>query len=394
MNRLFHGWLVAVLVALSWSALAADVEKVESRGEAAILDDDKAAARDKAIDDALRKAVETAVGTMISSETITENYQLISDRIYSKAEGYVRKYQITGEREEDGVIIVEVKAEVAVGAVSQDLDGLKTLLKRKNQPKVLLLIAEQNVGMDGPSYWWGKSGRISMELKTVENSLMQVMGEKGFKFVDTEVLSGKKTVHMPVSKLSDKQAKRIADLTDAQIVVVGQAVAKELGKTMPDSNTRMISARAVIKARVINTDNGRVICSADADAQGIQLDAKFAGDLALQKAGKKLGEVLIEKISKVWTEEVAGTNEIRMTISGVRSYKHLKDFMSVLRNRVRSVKDVRKREFSRGQAVLEVDLAGDADAMATELEAKDFGGQFKVEITNVTDNAIGVKLLP
>jgi hypothetical protein len=39
-------------------------------------------------------------------------------------------------------------------------------------------------------------------------------------------------------------------------------------------------------------------------------------------------------------------------------------------------------------------LAGDARALATELEAKDFGGAFKIEVEEVTGNAITVKLLP
>ncbi len=38
-------------------------------------------ARDHAIKDDLRKAVEQAVGTFISSETVVENYEVLSDRI-------------------------------------------------------------------------------------------------------------------------------------------------------------------------------------------------------------------------------------------------------------------------------------------------------------------------
>lgn len=393
MKRLIRSCLVVLLALSSLSAMAADVEEVEVRGEAAIINNDKAAARDKAIDDALRKAVESAVGTMVSSETITENFQLISDRIYSQAEGYVRKYQIQDEREEDGVIIVEIKAQVSVGAVSKDLDGLKTLLKRKKMPRVLILIAEQNIGMNGPAYWWGKTGPISMELRTVETTLMEKMRDKGFTFVDTEVLSGKKSIHTPVARLSDKQAKRIADTTDAEIIIVGQAVAKDLGKTLPGSDVRMISAHAEGNVRVINTDNGRVIAVAQAAGRGIHLDAKFAGNRALKDVGEKLADRVIEKVAKVWAEELSGTNTIRMTVKGIRNFTHLREFMKVLSNNVRSVKDVRKKKFSRGMAVLQVDLAGDTEAMATELEAKDFGGEFKLEITDVTDNAIGIKLL-
>ena len=57
-------------------------------------------ARDHAIKDALRKAVEQAVGIFISSETVVENYEVLSDSIYSKAEEYVAEYKVLREKEE------------------------------------------------------------------------------------------------------------------------------------------------------------------------------------------------------------------------------------------------------------------------------------------------------
>jgi len=44
--------------------------------------------------------VEQAVRTFISSETVVENYEVLSDRIYSKAEGYVAEYKVLREKEE------------------------------------------------------------------------------------------------------------------------------------------------------------------------------------------------------------------------------------------------------------------------------------------------------
>jgi len=44
--------------------------------------------------------VEQAVGTFISSETVVENHEVLSDRIYSKAEGYVAEYKVLREKDE------------------------------------------------------------------------------------------------------------------------------------------------------------------------------------------------------------------------------------------------------------------------------------------------------
>ena len=79
-------WLALLsLVLFGAPAYAEDAVKVEAVGQAAIYGKDVAQARDKAIDDARRKAVEQAIGSMVSSETVTENFQLISDKILSNS---------------------------------------------------------------------------------------------------------------------------------------------------------------------------------------------------------------------------------------------------------------------------------------------------------------------
>ena len=108
-----NGLMFAVLVLGAGRALAAgaagaappagagDATEVTAVGQAAIMSNDVSMARDKAIEDALRKAVEQAVGAMVSSETVTQNYELLSDKILSKSKGYVRSYKIATEKKGD-----------------------------------------------------------------------------------------------------------------------------------------------------------------------------------------------------------------------------------------------------------------------------------------------------
>jgi len=389
---------IAVLIGiiLATPVFADDkVEEIEVTGQAAIFDNDKAQARDKAIDDALRKAVESAVGTMISSETLTENYQLVSDRILSQAEGYVKKYKILDEKEEDNVYIVQIRANVAVGAVSSDIDGIKNLIRRKGMPKMIVMVAEQNIGRNKPVYWWGPGGGggvVSTDMRVVEYTLMQQMKPKGFTFVDTEILSGKKSVKSPVAYLSDKQAQRIAKTTDAEVLIVGRAIAKDIGKTW--EGTKLRSANAEVAVKAINTDNGEIIAVVTESAVVPHINPTTAGNQALKKATEKAADKLVDQITKKWVADTSGSNRIRMTVTGVKNHKMLSKFITVMRNQVRSVKDVNEQRLKHGTAVLDVMLAGDARAMATELEAKDFGGAFKIEVEEVTGNSISVKLLP
>ena len=91
----------------------------EVTGEAAIVDNN----RDKAFEDAknaaLREAVEQVVGVLVSSTTLTANNQLVSDKILSRSDGYVRKYDILEKKEEKGVAKVTVRAQVGSGQIDK-----------------------------------------------------------------------------------------------------------------------------------------------------------------------------------------------------------------------------------------------------------------------------------
>src|SRR5262245_25397452 len=90
----------ALLFSVALPAIAAagqEPQTVEIEGFAAVVNNDIAQARDKAIDDAKRKAVEQVAGSQVSSESISENFQLVSDKIYARASGFVKNYSISSE---------------------------------------------------------------------------------------------------------------------------------------------------------------------------------------------------------------------------------------------------------------------------------------------------------
>jgi hypothetical protein len=380
-----------LIVAMSGIAYAQETETVEATGQAAIVDNDRAEARDKAIEDALRKAIESAVGTMISSETVTENYQLLTDKVYSKASGYVTKYKITGERIEENVKIVEVKAEVSKGAIQNDLDALSILINEaKGRPKLLVMIAEQNVGMNQPNYWWGNNNVVSFEMDVVMNTIMEKMQEKGFTFVDPNALSDRMKVRMPVAFISDQQARQMAQqITEAQVVIVGKALAKDIGETVEGKRWR--SASAEIGVHAINTSNGEVLAVATANAIVPHINAAEAGTKALKKASEKLAEDLIEKIAKNFRASAYGAESIRMEVFGVKNNRMLSKFIEGVKG-MRGIKAINQQSLSRGLAVMDLQYAGKANALATALEAKKFGGTFKVEVSEVRPNSIKINL--
>jgi len=70
--------------------------------------------RDSAIKQGLRTAVEQAIGVFLKSETVVENFQLISDKILSHSRGYVNSFEVIDEKAESGLYSVTLSAVVIV----------------------------------------------------------------------------------------------------------------------------------------------------------------------------------------------------------------------------------------------------------------------------------------
>lgn len=85
---------------------------VKAEGVGAIQNGNHAKARDEAIWDAQRRAVEKGVGVLLSSETMVSNAQLLSDNIYTQADGFVDSYKIISENKDEFLYYVTIKADV------------------------------------------------------------------------------------------------------------------------------------------------------------------------------------------------------------------------------------------------------------------------------------------
>ena len=376
---------VLLVAGSSTEAQATKADKVTAMGQAAIFGGDKGRARDKAIEDAMRKAVEQAVGAMISSETVTENFQLIKDQIFSKSKGYVRKYKVLSEKEDSGAWVVRIEAEVASGNLDKDLQGVLAVLQAKNMPRVLLMITEQNVGSQGNAAWWAGESSYGIDMGAVENTFIDTWGPKGFEFVDRQALQGKLSVGGALSdNPTNAEVKEFASKTGAEVVVIGKALANDVGSIM---GTAMRSIRANISIRALNLDNGSILATATNTATVGHIDATTGGTQALQNVSRKAADALLSKIMAKWQEHVAGPQKISVTIAGVKKSKHLRLIQSHIRNQVRGVQNVRQRSYRKKIAQIDVEMKGSSQDLAEELEEKKFPG-FSLEIEEITANAV------
>ncbi len=343
---------------------------------------DTGAARAKALDQALRAAVEQRVGVMLASQTMVDNYTLVSDKILSQSSGYVESYAVLDEGPaENGMYRVLVSAVVGAGRLTADLQRLGLLQALKGKPRVAILVHDEA----------GAPGAVPAA-RQAEQSLARAFLAKGFRVVDAAQLRRAMSGDAAAAAASgdDQAAAALAARLGAQVVVTASAQAATAGSI---GGSSLQSVQAVVSARVLEADTGRVIATGSANAAKAHISPATGGAMAVDAASRKLAAQLMDGIAASWQQDVYGRSaQVTLLITGLRSYLDLDTVISALGGGVQGVRDVQERSFAGGAAELGLDYAGDARTLARDLARHDFGG-LRLEPTSVTANTIACRVL-
>lgn len=354
-------------------------------GLGSILAGDVAAARDKAIDDAMRKAVQQALGTNIKSETLVKNFQLVEDRILSWSSGYVTKFDIL--REGAGkydTYEVEMRALVNLSDLKNDDNALAELLDKEN-PRVMVMIAEQNIG-DTERWRY-----FEVDMTAAETAIIDAFRSKGFEVIDPGQAKANqdRDAIMAAVEGDAKQAAALAAAQQAELIVTGKAVAKVASTTINLGG--MKSCQANITARVVRAGDARIVATASEHAAHPHIDEFTGGTMAIEKAAKKSAETIIGKVVAEAQKNFYNENSITMQVRGHADFAELQKFISTMKHYIRGVKNIYQRSNAGGLAVLDVKILGTAPQLARELTHKNLEA-FAVQVTNVVANRIDIKI--
>jgi len=386
-------FFISALLAYPVSAHAGEdpgVRSIEAKGFATITGADTAGAREAAVQDALMKAVEEAVATIAAPEAIAENYEALSEKVYTKTLGYIKEYKITGEALTGGLVSVTVKAMVAAGELADDLDALGLVHAPSERPRVLFMIAEQNIGRKFFTYWWwwwGGKREIEaerIELSAAETALKERFLAKGFNVVDISVATGGFEV---------PEAYRIVDLTkdqaiyfgrnlDAEIVVMGKAIAQKGPKT---EGSRLGVYLADISAQAVQVDTGKVLGSTRGHGTSRHVSEVTGATTAMDNAAAEAAEKLTAQILSDW----AGPNLVTIRLLGVTDYRQVTDFKGMLKERVSGIGNIYERGFEATRATIQVESRVPARVIADEIAGS---GKPALKVINTTSGTIDAVL--
>ena len=115
--------------------------------EADIYTHDKGLMLDDLRKDARRQCVEKAVGTMVETSSLVENFTLVNDRVLTRSKGLIKRVLKESDpwRGEDGFMHLLIKAEIYLGQVKAAIAELSQgerldLIKEYGNPKIAVIV--------------------------------------------------------------------------------------------------------------------------------------------------------------------------------------------------------------------------------------------------------------
>lgn len=339
MGRKIRRTVLVILVILLFSLLpppvAAEEEAViEVEGFAVVKEGNLLRARELAVSDGLRSAVEQVVGLLVDSRTRVHNYELIEDTILIRSAGYIAGYEILSTRLVEGTLGVRLRVRVRREELVRDLDHLQLILYRANDPRIMVVIPEEHLRRLVPD-------------PAAETEVIRRLVDAGFRLVDQrQVAKVRDSEVLRQAVAGDEEARRrLAAEYNAEILVTGEAFSEFVG------NFRgLISCRARVEVRVIRADTGEILAAHAVHESGVDISEAAAGKKALTKAGSSIADYLVEAIP---ARLVENRRSIQVFISNVT----FSDLLLIEDNLKKTplVENVFIRDFTGGNARLDVE---------------------------------------
>lgn len=348
-----------------------DILEVESRGVSIVYQGDTVAAFEAAVIDAKRNALETALGVHITSETIVQNFQLFSDRILSRSEGYILEWKEIKRTIDADLMEVTISARVKSGVLIKDFNEVKLLLKAKN-PYVLVVIREKFGKNKFTGMWQNNT------LSQAESTVRELLLKHEVIVKDPSNAGVMKNAVKTLYNGDYDNIITIAKKAGANVVIFGDSVAENAGK-IPVEGSVMYSYQSDITLRAIETDTGTIIASASAHAAKPHVADVAGMKVVTMITAEKAGTQIIQDCVKWWKDSLSGQGyRIEMRIA-TDKYEKAEELIRAVKYMVRGVTSIEIRSFDAGVARAEVSFMGPATLLLSEIRTKKIPIPFHVD---------------
>lgn len=250
-------------------------------------------------------------------------------------------------------------------------------------PRVLLMVDEKSLG--------------SIPTAETEAIAAKLLLQQNIPLVDQDMVKANIAKGQQLLKMAGdpRGAAALGMQFGADVVIMGEAVAKPSARRISDSNLR--SYQAVATLRAVRTDNAATLASASEVETVVALDDIGGSSLALRKAGQKSFESLIPSMIEAWEKGgsaggggEAALTRISLTVGGVDQMWKLKALREMLHGMGTKAQNVVQRNYTAGMVIFDLESTLAAEDFSEALVLKPPEG-LKLQVLNVSAGKVDLR---
>jgi len=380
--------LIAVFCFPPAGATAARQDSVHiTAGRHAISDQDMSGAQKAAVGNALEQAVQAAFSTVVSPQKLGENLDFLYDQILAHTMDFVSTYRVINGMTHNGEYLVGVESKISLELLEKRLRDAGIFNPARNNPKVLVLIAEQGPEDTHPrNWWWQPEGHPYVS--TAEKSLKAVFEQALIPLVETENTHPDPGAYHVVFTCLDDQtaAMALGQALEADMVVLGMATAQASANRMGNEKT----FEADVAFTALDMASQKAVIHTTATATAKSIDTRGAGQ-ALARAADTAGQALKKKIEGFWAQAMKEKRTFDLYVEGDNFLTRFIALKRQLKD-IREIEDISPRELGSAHAIMEVSYKGTPAEFANAVMLRTFEA-FGIDVSMVLDDAVKIKFV-
>lgn len=291
--------LLVVALLFMLSVHAAYAQQEESRdgftgqGVSPIIDGDIAGARHNALLDAQKKSIIAAVSAELPTAAFVAQIPSLTNQFFLRPEVYLARFKIVQENTLPNRYQVTIQGFMQQDLLRRDLEALGIIKAQSEKTRVLLMIAEKDVGQAGETYWWSTSGDGVPPVSRAQQRLEELFIAKGLAVVNPLTAIGSVSFQSVGSSPEPdvEPVCRIAAQLEAAFVVLGRAAL-----TMAQgSQAAAEDIQCNLSAQVIEVKTQTAVVHAATYALGRQTSPQGALQEALDKTCAQLSDQIADR---------------------------------------------------------------------------------------------------
>ncbi|KMT65590.1 hypothetical protein [Catenovulum maritimum] len=312
-----------------------------------------------ALANAKRAAIEQAVGTIIESRTLVENFQMVSDQVLTSASGRLKSFQVIKEgKTPDNIYEVTIQAEADVDELIQEVDRFQKALKWQKKPRITVVI--DNYSLD----------KSSVTAEQVKNFLIDHLQDDKF----------------PVFDLGEKTQFRGG-------FVIHLNVEKQTSE-IEYQNMKLKSNELAINARLSRADDAKIMATASGVKKLPGGNTSRASRKASKAIVKDIWKTLRKRLTTAWEEEQYATRGIQLKIESLESMEQAKEILKAMQSTLAGVKKAELSIFDKELSEFSIEYRGWPEQLVDELNSGVFKTRhFESEVQRVAGNQIVIKII-